>query len=61
LGRANVQVRAMDPRAHVVWPSRLARREEKGEEDEDEDDVQSYFCASWKGEAWAAPSQTQVG
>ncbi len=32
----------MDPRANDVWPSGLARREEKGEEwgdDEDDDDV----------------------
>ena len=37
--RANVQARAMDPRAHNVCPSGLVRREEKGEKDEDVDDV----------------------
>ncbi len=39
MGRANVQARTMDPRAHDVWPSGLVRREKKGEEDEDNDDV----------------------
>ena len=42
MGRANVQARAIDPRAHAVWPSGLARRVKKGEEgeeDEDDDDV----------------------
>ncbi len=39
MGRANVQARAIDPRSHDVWPSGLVRREEKGEEDEDNADV----------------------
>ena len=49
MGRANVQARAIDPRAHDVWPSGLARRVKKGEEgeeDEDDDEVRPYFCAS---------------
>ncbi len=37
--RANVQARAIDPRAHDIWPSGLVRREEKGEEDKDDDKV----------------------
>ncbi len=64
MGRANVQARAMDPRANDVWPSGLAIREEKGEEgedDQDDDDVRLYFCALREGVAWAAPSQTQMG
>ena len=55
MGRANVQARATDPRAHDVWPSGLARREEKGEEDEDDDGVRPCLAGR------SAPSQTQVG
>ena len=46
LGRVNVQARAIDPCAHDVWPSGLARRvkkREEGEEDKDDDDDRPWL------------------